>query len=378
MADQDKQLPASQRKLDKLREEGQVVRSRDLGHFLVIMAATGLMIAMTGWWMDKLQLVLQSGLRFDARTVANPEMMLERLSTWSMSALFMVVPFALGIGIAAGAASVTSGGWVMSFQTIIPKFSKINPLTGIGNVFSKQQLIDAFKSCALALILGTVGATLLWNNWPDLVNLMAKPLPAALADMGATFRQVLMTMLIVLAGFAMIDWPLQRFMFMNRNKMSHQDVKDEYKQMEGNGEVKGRMRQLMREAARKRMMAAVPTADLVVMNPTHYAVALKYDEALMGAPRVVAKGLDLMAFKIRDLATENKVPVLEAPPLARALYANCEVDHEVPMGLYNAVAQVLAYVYQLKAAMAGKAPLPSSMPDLDVPRELDPKNSESA
>lgn len=377
MADQDKQLPASQRKLDKAREEGQVVRSRDLGHFMVILVATGLMMAMATWWMDRLQTVLASGLRFDARTVASPDMMVERLSTWSMSALGMVAPFALGIGLASAGASIVSGGWVMSFQVIFPKFSKINPLTGIGNVFSKQQLTDALKASALALILGAVGGGLLWSNWPDLVQLMAKPLPMALSDMGSTFRQVLMAMLLVLAGFAIIDWPLQRFMFMNRQKMSHQDVKDEYKQMEGNAEVKGRMRQIMREMARKRMLAAVPGADLVVMNPTHYAVALKYDEASMNAPRVVAKGLDLLAFRIRDLATEHKVPVLEAPPLARALYANCEVDHEVPMALYSAVAQVLAYVYQLKAALAGQAPLPGNMPDLDVPRELDPQVAES-
>ena len=157
--------------------------------------------------------------------------------------------------------------------------------------------------------------------------------------------------------------------------MSHQEMKDEFKQQEGNMEVKGRIKQRMREMARKRMLAAVPTADLVVMNPTHYAVALKYDESTMGAPRVVAKGLDLLAFKIRDIATENRVPVLEAPPLARALYANTEVDAEVPMALYSAVAQVLAYVYQLKAALTGQAPMPGNMPDLDVPAEMDPLQS---
>ncbi len=165
-------------------------------------------------------------------------------------------------------------------------------------------------------------------------------------------------------------------MFMGRMKMSHQDQKDEVKQVEGNLEAKNRIKQRMREMSRKRMLAAVPMADLIVMNPTHYAVALKYDEGSMGAPRVVAKGLDLMALRIRDLATENRVPVLEAPPLARALYANTEVDAEVPMALYSAVAQVLAYVYQLKAALAGKGPLPGNLPDLDVPAALDPLTAE--
>ena len=380
MADQDnqdKQLPASERKLKKAREDGQIVRSKDLGHFLVILSATMVLVFMTPWWMGRLSALMGAGFRFDARTVAAPDMMLERLGVWSSMAMTLVVPVGLGVALAAAASSVIAGGWVMSFKIIAPKFSKLNPLSGIANVFSKQQMIDALKASLLALIMGAVGASLLWKNWPDLVQLLAQPLPAALSDMGSTFRHVLLVMLTVMAAFALIDWPLQRFMFMNRMKMSHQEMKDEFKQQEGNMEVKGRIKQRMREMSRKRMLAAVPQADLVVMNPTHYAVALKYDDATMNAPRVIAKGLDVLAMKIRDVATEHKVPVLEAPPLARALYAHCEVDHEVPMTLYSAVAQVLAYVYQLKAALAGRAPLPG-MPDLDVPRDLDPKENPMA
>jgi len=371
---QDKQLPASERKLRKAREEGQVVRSRDLGHFLVILAATGVLVALTPVWMDKLQTQLHAGLRFDARTVANPDVMLERLGMWSTQALMMVVPFGLGVALASVAAGVLAGGWVMSFKVLFPKFDKLNPISGFANLLSKQQMVDALKASALGLILGAAGAGFLYKVWPSLVDLLAQPLPSALHDLGGIVKQVLLSMLLVLAAFALIDWPLQRFMFMQRMRMSHQDVKDEYKQQEGNMEAKQRIKQRMREMARKRMLAAVPTADLVVMNPTHYAVALKYDEASMGAPRVVAKGLDLLAFRIRDLATENRVPVLEAPPLARALYASTEVDAEVPMALYSAVAQVLAYVYQLKAALAGRAPLPGNLPDLNVPPELDPQH----
>ncbi len=372
---QDKQLPASERKLRKAREDGQVVRSRDLGHFLVVLVATGVLMALTPVWMDRLQAQLTAGMRFDARTVAAPDMMLERLGTWAGQALMMIVPFGLGVALASVAAGVLAGGWVMSFKVIAPNFGKLNPISGLANLFSKQQLIDALKSCLLALILGAAGAMFLSKVWPDMAQLTDRPLPVAIHDLGATIAQVLGSMLLVMAGFAIIDWPLQRFLFAQKMKMSHQEVKDEYKQQEGNMEVKGRIKQRMREMAKKRMLAAVPQADLVVMNPTHYAVALKYDEASMGAPRVVAKGLDLLAFRIRDIATENRVPVLEAPPLARALYANTEVDAEVPMALYSAVAQVLAYVYQLKAALAGQAPLPGNMPDLDVPAALDPLQS---
>lgn len=372
---QDKQLPASERKLQKAREEGQVVRSRDLGHFLVVLAATGILLALTPVWMDRLQLQMTAGMRFDARTVAAPEMMLERLGSLAGQALLMIVPFGLAVALASVAAGVIAGGWVMTFKVLQPNFGKLNPISGLGNLFSKQQLIDALKSCLLALILGVAGAMFLSKVWPDMVQLLGRPLPAAIHDLGVTIGEVLGSMLLVMAAFAIVDWPLQRFLFAQKMKMSHQEMKDEFKQQEGNMEVKGRIKQRMREMAKKRMLAAVPTADLVVMNPTHYAVALKYDEATMGAPRVVAKGLDLLAFRIRDIATENRVPVLEAPPLARALYANTEVDAEVPMALYSAVAQVLAYVYQLKAALSGKAPMPGNMPDLDVPAALDPLQS---
>ena len=375
---QDKHLPASARKLQKAREDGQVVRSKDLGHFLVVLAATGVLVGLTPMWMQHIQELLTSGLRFDARSVATPDVMLDRLGVWVSQALWVVVPFGLGLAVASAAASILAGGWVMSFKVIGPNFGKLNPLTGIGNVFSKQQLIDALKASVMGLLLGVAGAIFLQKSWPSLVDLLAQPLPAAVHDLGVTIAEVLTSMLLVIAAFALLDWPLQRYLFAERMKMSHQEVKDEFKQQEGNMEVKGRMKQKMREMARKRMLAAVPKADLVVMNPTHYAVALRYDEATMGAPRVVAKGLDLLAFRIRDIAAENQVPVLEAPPLARALYANTEVDQEVPVALYSAVAQVLAYVMQLKQALGGQGRMPGNLPDLDVPQEMDPLHGTAA
>jgi flagellar biosynthetic protein FlhB len=375
MADQDNQhkpLAPSERKLRKAREDGQAVRSKDLGHFLVMLVASGMLVWMTPVWFERMQTLMGTGLRFDARVVANEGAMLARLTTWAWQGLMVVLPLGVVLALAAVAAGVGAGGWMLSFKVIAPKFSKLDPLSGLGRVFSKQQLIDALKASLMALLIGSVGGLMLWQQWPAMVQLLSQSLPVALQDMGTTLAHALWTTLIVLALFAAIDWPLQRLMFMQRMRMTHQEMKDEQKQSEGSPEIKARVRQRMREMAKKRMLAAVPQADLVVMNPSHYAVALKYDETAMGAPRVVAKGLDLMAFKIRDLATEHKVPVLEAPPLARALYANCQIDQEVPMALYNAVAQVLAYVYQLKAALSGKAPMPTQMPDLVVPAELDP------
>jgi len=196
----------------------------------------------------------------------------------------------------------------------------------------------------------------------------------ALAHTYRTLIGGLGMMLMALVVFAAIDVPLQHFLVMKRLKMSHQEAKQEYKDAEGNVEVKAKVKARMREMAKKRMLAAVPTADLVVMNPTHYAVALKYEDGKMGAPRVVAKGMDLMAFKIRDIAREHKVPVLTLPPLARALYAHTEVDQEVPGPLFQAVAQVLAYVYQLRAHVAGRGAAPRDLPPINVPADLDPHN----
>jgi flagellar biosynthetic protein FlhB len=201
------------------------------------------------------------------------------------------------------------------------------------------------------------------------------PLPAALAEGGRLLLSGLLLLVGVLAVFALVDVPLQRQLLRRRLRMSIEEVKKEMKEVEGNAEVKGKMKLRMREMVGRRMLAAVPRADLVVMNPTHYAVALKYDEATMAAPRVVAKGADLLALRMRDLARDAKVPVLQAPPLARALYAHCEVDREIPARLFGAVAQVLAWVYQVRDAMAAGRPLPGAAPRPDVPADMDPLGS---
>jgi flagellar biosynthetic protein FlhB len=248
-------------------------------------------------------------------------------------------------------------------------------------MFSKQQLTDTLKASVLAVVLGTIGALYLHAKLGEIQQVIALPLPAALAAASGLLFGGLALLALALAGFALVDVPLQRHLLAQRLKMSHQEVKQELKETEGSPEVKGRIRTRMREMSRTRMLAAVAGADLVVMNPTHYAVALKYDERAMAAPRVVAKGTDLLALKIRDLAREARVPVLQAPPLARALYAHTEVDHEVPAALFAAVAQVLAHVYRLRDAL-GRGRVgdiaEGDLPPLPVPPELDPHRRRGA
>jgi flagellar biosynthesis protein FlhB len=259
-----------------------------------------------------------------------------------------------------------------------PKFSKMNPITGLGRLVSKDNLIQALKASLLAIILGTIGALYLYRQLDAFPAVLGVALPAAVGRATELILWGVALLLLALGAFAAVDVPLQRYLLKNRLKMSHREVKDEHKELEGNQEVKAKVKAVMREAVKRRMIAAVPKADLVVMNPTHYAVALKYDDGLMGAPRVVAKGADLLALRIRDVAKDAKVPVLQAPMLARALYAHAELDREIPAALYAAVAQVLAYVYQLRAAMAGQGPMPGELPALQVPEELDPHHGKTS
>ena len=370
--DQDRKLPASARKLKKAREDGNVPRSRDLGHF-AILAGGGLGLAfMTPTLVGWLHRGMARGLSFNATAMREPGAMFAQLSAITQTLLWVVVPLGLWmtfIGIASGLAI---GGWNFTLKPLMPKATPFNVISGVGRIFAKQQLIDAIKASTLALILGVVGSLYLYRHIDEFRSLLSMPLPAALAQAGSSIEHGLWLLLGVLALFALIDAPLQKFLNADRLKMSVQEQKQEHKESEGNQEVKGRQKQIMREASRRRMLAAVPTADLVVMNPTHYAVALKYDDARMAAPRVVAKGADLLAMTIRDAARGAQVPVLQAPMLARALYAHAEIDQEIPAALFAAVAQVLAYVYQLRAAMSGRGAMPGELPELPVPPELDP------
>ena len=372
---QDRNLPASERKLKKAREDGQVARSRDFGHFAAIAMCGALMVGAAPWMADWMKQTLMQGLTFDRAAVLNTGFMGERLLELTIRLMWVIVPFGAVMMATALGGCIAIGGWNWTLKPLMPNFGKLNPVTGLPGILTKDKLIDALKGSALALILGAIGGLYLKAHVDELTGVLALPLPAAIQQAVSAMVGGLGLLLLALAAFAMIDVPLQRHQHAQRLKMSHQELKQEHKELEGNQEIKAKLRARMREMTKRRMMAAVPTADLVVMNPTHYAVALKYDDQKMGAPRVVAKGADLLAMRIRDLAKDAKVPVLQAPMLARALYAHAELEREIPAALFGAVAQVLAYVYQLRAALAGQVAMPAELPELNVPEELDPHHT---
>ncbi len=371
---QDRTQPASPRKLRKAREEGQIARSRDLGHFVAIAAGGALLVTCAPLLSDWMKQMLMQGLRFDSSSVQNPGFMGTRLLELTISLLWVIVPFGMVMAATGVVGSIAISGWNWSMKAMMPRFDKLNPLTGVVGLLSKDKLIDALKGSALALILGAIGAYYFKSHIDDFSGLLTMPLQAAIEHGTHTLLGGMTLLLLALAAFAAIDVPLQKYQHAQRLKMSHAELKQEHRELEGNQEVKAKVRAMMKQASRRRMIAAVPTADLVVMNPTHYAVALKYDDGRMGAPRVVAKGADLLAMKIRDTAVDAKVPVLQAPMLARALYAHAELDREIPAALFAAVAQVLAYVYQLRAALKGHVAMPAELPELNVPPDLDPHN----
>jgi flagellar biosynthetic protein FlhB len=369
---QDKDLPATDRRLQQARSDGQLARSKDLSNFAVLGGGALLLMALIPHGLPRMLDALRAQLTFDHASLLKADLLTTRLSATVTSGLGVYLPLGLAMLLLAVGATVAAGGWSLSTKPITPDLTKLSPLAGFGRIFSKQQLFDVLKLLALTSVMAAVAWTFLVSHLMDFVSLLLRPLESGLQLLGHWLWSGVGFLLLILGVMAAIDVPLSAFLHRQRLRMSHQEVKQEHKEVEGNPQLKGRMRALQREASQRSSVAAVPKADLVVMNPTHYAVAIRYDDATMSAPRVIAKGADLIAMQIRDMAKAHDVPVLQSPMLARALYAHAEIDSEIPSVLYAAVAQVLAYVYQLKAALKGKGPMPLVQPVPQVPVELDP------
>lgn len=371
---QDRNLPASERKLQKARDDGQVARSRDLSHLAILGGGALSLMWLAPSMFDRLKTQFSLQLVFDFHAIQEPLTMLSRLGPMVAAGLLACIAFSAIISVIAILSTLSVGGWVASLKPITPDFNRVNPLSGFGRLFTKDKVTEVIKVTFIAATLMAIGFTYLSSGLETLGGLVLQPSKAAISHLSDWLSTGVGLMLLVVLLVAMVDVPLQKFLHESRMKMSHQEMKQEHKESDGNPEMKGRMRKRQRDIAMGNSIQAVPKADFVLMNPTHYAVAIQYDDSRMVAPRVISKGADLLAFKIRDIAKANAIPVLQSPVLARALYANAEIDQDIPTSLYTAVAQVLAYIYRLKAAMRGDGPMPEDPPQPFVPPELDPQS----
>ena len=369
-----RQLPASERKLQKAREEGQVPRSREAGHAAALLAVLACAALYGPSFAERTLALVRGTLRFDRALTREPERALASAAAAGAEAMWAVLPL-LVVPIAASlAATLAVGGLVLSTKPFVPDLTRVDPVGGLKRLFSVDSLIEMGKLAVIALAIGAVGAWVVFGGFGHFAAYAGLPLPAALATAGQDLRFGVLVVAGTVVAVAAADAPLQIFRFNKRMMMTPAEAKQEFKESEGDPLLKARIREKQRSIARGRMLAAVPSADVVVTNPTHFAVALKYEDGAMGAPRVVAKGADLLAGRIREIAREAGIPLLEAPPLARALYRHVEIDREIPAALYAAVAQVLAWVYQLDQHARGRGIRPSD-PQIVLPPGLDPQES---
>lgn len=370
-SDLEKTEPASPRRLEKAREEGQVVRSRELGTFVMLMTGVLGLYVMGGSLGRKLNGVMQASLAFEPATAFDTHRMLSQFGIAIWDSLLAFFPLLMMFGLAALVAPLALGGWSFSTKALAPDFTRLSPIQGLGRMFSSNTVVELVKAIAKSLLVGGVGAWMVWHKLPEAIALMNAPVQEALLHMMEMVLYVCGMVAGSLLLVAALDTPWQLWTFYKKLRMTKEEVKQEMKETDGDPHIKARIRQQQRAIARRRMMSEVPKADVVVTNPTHFAVALRYDEgARWNAPRVVAKGADEVAARIRELANEHRIPVLSAPPLARALHRHVEVGHEIPAGLYTAVAEILAWVYQLKNWHYSYGPQPDSPTDLEVPDEL--------
>jgi len=365
---QERTEQATPKRAQEAREKGQVPRSRELGTVAALLAAATALIAMGDSLTRALAAQMQRGLSLSREQIFDTAALPARFLDAVVEALWTFMPFFVLMLVVAIAASAVLGGW--AFTAISFKWEKLDPIKGLGRVFAWRGLVEMLKGMAKFVLVAVTALLLLKVMGAQFLGLGRESLPQGLAHAGDLLSWAFLLLSATLLIVAFIDVPFQLWDHQRQLRMTKQEVRDEHKQTEGSPEVKGRIRRMQMEIAQRRMMAEVPKADVVVTNPTHYAVALRYDQARGDAPVVVAKGTDLIALKIRTVAQEHDVPVLEAPPLARALYHSTELEQPIPVGLYRAVAMVLAYVYHLRQGPMYNREGVVTMPDLPIPDDL--------
>ena len=369
-SDLEKTESPSPRRLAKAREEGQVARSRELMTFLALLASGVGFSAMGGQWVAHTTTALKGSLVLSRRDAFDPLALGERLTSFATDALLAIAPMLLLIAGAAVAGSALLGGFLFSTKAFTLDLSRLSPVKGLKRTWSIDGLTELGKAMIKSVLLGGIGGWILWTDREAFAGIGAMSLGASMTLLGELIVKDFLLLTVGLAIIAGIDAPVQLWRHHKSLKMTKQELRDEARESEGDPAQKARIRSLQRQAAQRRMMAEVPKADVIVVNPSHYSVAIAYN-ATMRAPRVLAKGSALTALRIREIAAEHRIPILEAPPLARALYKHTDLGREIPIALYEAVALVMAYVFQLKRYRTQGGAYPNAPVGLPVPADLD-------
>jgi flagellar biosynthetic protein FlhB len=370
-SDLEKSEAPTAHRLEKAREDGRIPRSREMTS--VLMLLTGLAVL----WMGgealtrHLSDMMAQGFRFDHGIISNDHNILSRVVSLGKQTLLALLPIFMGLVIMALAAPTMLGGFMFNPGAIKFDLGKLNPLSGLKRLISSQFVSELFKAILKSVLIGWVTGYYLWYHWPRMLHLVMEPTAIALRDALNLIATCLLMIILSLAPIVVFDVFWQIWSHSKQLRMTRQDIRDEFKEQEGDPYVKRRIRQQQRALSRRRMMSDVPKADVIVTNPTHYAVALRYEDGKMSAPKVIAKGVGEIALRIRELGETHRVPMLEAPPLARALYRHCDIGQSIPTTLYAAVAEVLAWVYQVKRWRREGGLIPQKPKHLSVPAALD-------
>ncbi len=366
---QEKTEEATPRRIEKSREDGQTARSKELATMAVLLAGAGGLLMFGAGLGASLENIMRENFALEREMVFDTRAMSLLLLDSAWEAAVALMPLMIVLFVAAILGPIGIGGILFSGKAIAPKLNRMDPFKGLGRMFSIRSLIELVKAVAKVALVMIIAILILDLRTEDLLSISEEPAIPAMEHVLWTLGWSFFLLSCATIVIAVIDVPFQIHDHQKKLRMTKQEVKDEFKDSEGKPEVKSRIRQLQREMSQRRMMQDVPGADVVITNPTHYAVALKYDQNTMAAPVVVAKGGDEVAFKIMEIAREHKVDVLRTPPLTRAVYHNTDIGGEIPDGLYMAIAQVLAYLFQLRQFRRGQGPKPG-MPDFPIPSDL--------
>ena len=368
---QDKSEDPTDKRKREAREKGEIARSKDLNTVIVMIVGAGGLLAFGGSMAEMMMHLMRDNFTITREALMDERSMSLMLLVSGKAALASIMPLLISLAIASLIGPISLGGWLFAPGSMAPKFGRLNPLAGLKRMVSPHALVELLKSFGKFFIVLTVAVVVLSKDKKDLVAIAHEPMEMAVAHSLQLVGWSTLYMAFGLLIIAAIDVPVQLYQARQKLLMTKQEVRDEHKDNEGRPEVKGRIRQLQREMSQRRMMAAIPEADVIITNPTHYAVALKYDADKGGAPVLLAKGTDFIALKIREIAAQHQILLLESPALARSIYYSTELEEEIPAGLYLAVAQVLAYVYQIRQFQAGRGKRPDPLNDVSpIPPDL--------